>query len=225
MVHPAWAPTVQMPSPYPDTNPVAGLVRLSPPPALLVQMDRPRPVEEHDHASSRSANLGQVSPAPFEEIYEQHSPDIYRYCLARLADPTAAEDATANTFMKAFSAYSRVGPASDGVRLWLFRIATNVVKDHHRHQSRRRRLVAALVGTVRVEQDPEDQAMLGVELQRILDALADLPSRERHLVGLRAGAGLPFSEIATLMNMNENSARVATHRALQRLRTAVEANR
>ena len=191
----------------------------------MAQMDHLRPVEEQDHASSRSTNLEQVSPVRFEDIYQQHSDGIYRYCLARLADPAAAEDATANTFMKAFSAYSRVGPASDGVRLWLFRIATNAVKDHHRRQSRRRRLVAALVGTVRVEQDPEAQAMLGVELQGILDALADLPSRERHLVGLRAGAGFPFSEIAALLNMNENSARVATHRALQRLRTAVEANR
>ena len=208
-----------------DTNPGAGVVRLSPPPALLVQMDRPRPVEEQDHASSRSTNPGRLSPVPFEEIYEQHSPDVYRYCLARLADPAAAEDATANTFMKAFSAYSRVGSASDGVRLWLFRIATNVFKDHHRSQSRRRRLFAALVGSVRPEQDPEAQAMLSVELQGMLDALAGLASRERHLVGLRAGAGLPFSEIAALMNMNENSAWVATHRALQRLRMAVEANR
>ncbi len=191
----------------------------------MAQMDHLRPVEEQDHASSRSTHLEQVSPVPFEAIYQQHSDGIYRYCLARLADPAAAEDAAANTFMKACSAYSRVEPNSDGVRLWLFRIATNVVKDHYRRQSRRRRLFAALVGSVRPEQDPEAQAMLSVELQGILDALADLPSRERHLVGLRAGAGLRFSEIAALMNMNENSARVATQRALQRLRTAVGANR
>ena len=182
-------------------------------------------MEEQDHASSRSVNREEVPPVPFEDIYQQHNQGIYRYCLARLADPAAAEDATANTFMKAFSAYSRVAPQSEGVRLWLFRIATNVVKDHHRRQWRRRRLLTALAVAVRVVPDPEAQALLSVELQRVLDALADLPPRERQLVGLRAGAGLPFSEIAALMNMNENSARVATQRALQRLRTAVGANR
>ncbi|MHB8332196.1 MAG: RNA polymerase sigma factor, partial [Candidatus Dormibacteria bacterium] len=65
------------------------------------------------------------------------------------------------------------------------------------------------------------QAIITVEVRGVLDALALLSPRERQLVGLRAGAGLPYSDIAALTDMNENSARVATHRALQRLRAAV----
>ena len=121
----------------------------------MAQIDHLRPVEEQDHASSRSVNREEVPPVPFEDIYQQHNQGIYRYCLARLADPAAPEEATANTFMKAFSAYSRLAPQSDGVRLWLFRIATNVVKDHHRRQGRRRRILTALAVAVHVGQIPK----------------------------------------------------------------------
>ncbi|MHB8393420.1 MAG: RNA polymerase sigma factor [Candidatus Dormibacteria bacterium] len=184
-------------------------------------MDHLRSVEDIKDASRRGTDRGQVPLVPFDEVYQRHSHDVYRYCLARLANTAAAEDAAADAFMKAFSAYLRVRPGSDGVRLWLFRIAGNVVNDHYRRQLRGRRLLSALVGRLGAAHDPEAQAILGVEVQGVLEALATLSPRERQLVGLRAGAGLPFSDIAALTEMNENSARVATHRALQRLRAVV----
>jgi RNA polymerase sigma factor (sigma-70 family) len=188
----------------------------------MAQVDHLSPVEDEADAPSREGGQGQEAQPPFEEVYRCHSPDIYRYCLARLADPAAAEDATATTFHKAFVAYSRVRPEPSSIRLWLFRIAGNVVKDHHRRLWRGQRLLTTLAGAVRGGQDPEGQVLVRAELQEILDALAHLPPRDRQLVGLRAGAGLPFSDIAELMTMNENSARVATRRALHRLRAAVE---
>jgi hypothetical protein len=63
----------------------------------MAQMDRLRPAEEQDHASSWSVNQEEVPPVPFEDICRQHSQGIRRYCVARLADPKAAEDATADT--------------------------------------------------------------------------------------------------------------------------------
>ena len=197
------------------------MVRFSAPPALMAQVDHLKPVEDIAHASWKGTDRGQAPLVPFDEVYQRHSHDIYRYCLARLANPAAAEDATADAFMKAFSAYLRVRPESDGVRLWLLRIAGNVVNDHYRRQVRGKRLLSSLVGRLGSARDPEAQAILTAEVRAVLDALALLSPRERQLVGLRAGAGLPYSDIAALTDMNENSARVATHRALQRLRAAV----
>jgi RNA polymerase sigma factor (sigma-70 family) len=42
--------------------------------------------------------------------------------------------------------------------------------------------------------------------------------RERELIGLRVAADLSYREVGELMGMSEPAAKVATHRALRRLR-------
>jgi RNA polymerase sigma-70 factor (ECF subfamily) len=63
--------------------------------------------------------------------------------------------------------------------------------------------------------------MAHLELAEVLAAARRLSRRDRELIALRVGAGLPYSEVAEQMRMTENAATVATGRALRRLRTAV----
>jgi RNA polymerase sigma factor (sigma-70 family) len=156
--------------------------------------------------------------SPFDEVYREHADAVYRFCVSQLRDVETAEDVTADVFAAAFAAYDRVHPDPAGVRTWLFRIARNAVIDQYRREGRRRSLVTR-IGRDRtfpesVEQNVEQRS----DLRSVCAALDTLRDRDRQLVGLRIAGGLSFAEVATVLGMREGAAKMATHRALERVR-------
>lgn len=158
---------------------------------------------------------------PFDEVYRRLADPVYRFCLSQLGDVAAAEDVAAETFAAAFAAYDRTRPGEDGLRPWLFRIARNATVDHHRRAGGRLRLLGRLRSTA-PDGDVEASAELRDELRAAVGAVARLGRRDRQLVGLRVAAGLSYAEIAAIAGMSEAAARTATHRALARVRAALE---
>ena len=161
---------------------------------------------------------------PFDEVYRDHADAVYRFCVSQLRDRAAAEDVCSDVFASAYAAYARVRPEPSGVTTWLFRIARNAVIDQRRREGRRGTLLARLgagrgaVPARSVEDDVSDRD----DLRRVLAALDHLGRRDRQLVGLRVAGGLSFAEVAAVCGIRENAARTATHRALQRVRAAMD---
>jgi RNA polymerase sigma-70 factor (ECF subfamily) len=52
--------------------------------------------------------------------------------------------------------------------------------------------------------------------------LQQLRRRERELIGLRVAADLSYRDIGAILGISEDAAKVATHRALTRLRAHLE---
>src|ERR1051325_4621286 len=60
----------------------------------------------------------------FGAVYQEHSQSIYYLALRMLGDPTQAQDATHDVFLKAFRKMDSFrGDA--GIRTWLYRITIN----------------------------------------------------------------------------------------------------
>jgi DNA-directed RNA polymerase specialized sigma24 family protein len=78
--------------------------------------------------------------ALFQSLYEHQQPDVLAYFLRRLGREDAVE-ATADAFL---TAWRRIDDAPDGeeVRLWLFCIARNVLRNRQRTNRRIRRLTS-----------------------------------------------------------------------------------
>ena len=180
-------------------------------------MDAPRPSGGERGVSVHGAD----GDAPLDLLYREHGPVIHRYCLLRIADPSDAEDVAATVIERAARAYQRDQPDPALVRAWLLRIAHNAVVDYLRARGRGFRMLQSLVRAGLPGRDPESEAMAHLELAEVLAAARRLSRRDRELIALRVGAGLPYSEVAEQMRMTENAATVATGRALQRLRSAV----
>lgn len=162
-----------------------------------------------------------MAVTPFAQVYEAHAASVYRYCLAQLGDPCAAEDAAAEAFGKAYAAWdSFADDSADAVRRWLFRIARNAAVDSWRRR-RRSTLLLGRLGSGGSAVDVETVAGLRAELRAAMAAVGELGRRDRELVALRCAAGLSHAEIAALLGMSEEAARMATHRALQRVRAAL----
>jgi RNA polymerase sigma factor (sigma-70 family) len=69
-----------------------------------------------------------------------------------------------------------------------------------------------------VEKLVQDRA----ELQRVNAAIGKLGNRERDLIGLRVAADLSYREVADVLGISEQVAKVATFRALKKLRLKLE---
>src|SRR5690349_539840 len=85
-----------------------------------------QPAEPAPATSSGSTAVERVrlEPPELDAIYEEHSRPIYYLALRMLADPTQAEDATHDVFLKAFRNMKQFRGQS-AVRTWLYRIAIN----------------------------------------------------------------------------------------------------
>ncbi len=155
---------------------------------------------------------------PFDEVYREHADAVYRFCVSQLRDGQAAEDVTGDVFAAAFGAYGRARPDPAGVRPWLFRIARNAVIDQYRREGRRRSLVARLGRDHAFPDSVEESVEQRHDLRSICAAMEALRERDRQLVGLRVAGGLSFAEVGQVVGMREGAAKMATHRALEKVR-------
>lgn len=161
---------------------------------------------------------------PFEQVFREHSARVYRFCLSQVRNAADAEDLAAEVFESALAAYERTRPPAAEVQAWLLRITRNAIIDYRRRHGRRSALLARFF-TGGSEADPdgdvEAEIVFRDDLRRALAAMKRLSERDRLLVGLRVAAGLPYAEIAAVLEISEHAATVGTHRAMTRLRARV----
>jgi RNA polymerase sigma-70 factor (ECF subfamily) len=174
-------------------------------------------------------NQGQPRlPPDFDEWFREHRPTVYRYVRFRLATREAAEDVTSEVFMKALRALDRYDPNRASPRTWLLRIARNAVTDHLRSLRRRSSLhvsldrVPDLVADVPTQ---EERVLREERIEMILNANRVLRPADQEILSLRYGAGFDNQEIAEALNISGNAVAVRVHRALARLKEAVEQQR
>ena len=149
-----------------------------------------------------------VNLPPFQALLEEHRTDVYRFLVAT-AGAAEADDAFQETWIAALRAYPKLRRA-DNLRAWLFRIAQNKSIDAHR--ARRRRAVP--VATVPERPSPAtegDDPELWARLQA-------LPAKQRTAVFCRSVLGMPYEELAVLLESTEDAARRNVHEGLKRLR-------
>jgi len=159
---------------------------------------------------------------PFDEVYATNAASVYRFCLSQVADAEAAADLTQDAFVKALAAYERVRPDRASIRTWLVSIARNCCIDRHRQNGRWHLLFRHLQQSRDRPMDVEQLAHDRAQLRRVNAAVGTLNGRDRELIGLRVAADLSYREVAEVLGISEQAAKVATFRALKKLRSKLE---
>jgi RNA polymerase sigma factor (sigma-70 family) len=168
-------------------------------------------------AASRS------EPRVFSIIFDRHYDAVHRY-LARRVGADIADDLTAEAFTEAFDFRARFDTTRTDARPWLFGIATNLLRHHHRSEARLLRAYA------RVDRPPEtheaDEVIEArLDAQRaapmIATALAQLSTDERDVLLLFAWADLRYEEIAVALHIPIGTVRSRLNRARGRLRELI----
>jgi RNA polymerase sigma-70 factor (ECF subfamily) len=157
--------------------------------------------------------------------YEAYGKAVYSYLRFHLPSADLAEDVTADTFLKAFQAADRFDPAKGQARTWIFRIAQNTLRDHLRRTRLRRHVsIGAMRDLASEAPSPEERLLWEEQVARLLDSVAELGPRDREIISLRYGSGLDTSEVAEVLGVGEAVVRTRLWRALDRLRTIMDAD-
>ena len=165
-------------------------------------------------------------PSEFESWYVEYQSAVYRYVRFRVATREVAEDVTSVVFMKALRAFGRYDASRASPKTWLLRIARNAVTDHLRSLKRKGSLHVSLDRIPDLVADipsHEERVIKQERIQRLLNGARTLRKPDQEVLSLRYGAGLDNSEIAEQLGISNNAVAVRLHRALKRLKAAVEA--
>lgn len=156
-----------------------------------------------------------------DEIFAEHYEVLYRYLVRLTGDADQAADISQECFIRLIERR----PEERQLRGWLFRVATNLVRDESRVRRRRLELLQESVdpvGTGSAQIDPETMLELKQRRQVVRRALDALSLRDRTLLLMRE-EGFSHKEMAVAVGTTTKSVGSMIARALNKL--AVELTR
>jgi RNA polymerase sigma-70 factor, ECF subfamily len=161
----------------------------------------------------------------FGELMRRHQKRIYRLALHLLRDAAEAEDATQETFVRAYGALDRFDGRSEAFT-WIYRIAVNLSLNTIRaHRPERKavssddpRLEGVLIETQAGSASPLGDTLnreLGRALCEGLDALSDTLRTTLILVGVD---GLSHAQVGEVLGCPEGTVAWRVHEARKKLK-------
>src|SRR5262245_45132738 len=149
--------------------------------------------------------------ASFEALWRRHADDVRRFAFALAGDAALADDLTAETFLRCWTARDRSGQDEvTSVKGYLFAIARNLFLKG-RERARRNEPIAAEPPDERPS--PERRAAARAELENVRIGWHLLPEADRAALAMRSFDGLAYEEIARVLSITPGAARVKVHRA------------
>jgi RNA polymerase sigma-70 factor, ECF subfamily len=184
----------------------------------------------------------------FAALVDRYSASLLRVALVYVRDRAVAEDVVQETWLGVIRGIDRFEGRSS-LKTWIFRILANTAKTRG---ERERRTVpfSALNGTgpaepaveperfldadhatwpghwasapASWEDVPEDRLLAGETLDRIREAIAELPATQAQVITLRDVEGWGAEEVCDLLGISEGNQRVLLHRGRSKVRRALE---
>lgn len=148
----------------------------------------------------------------FQDLYETHAHEVYRFALWLTGRRFEAEDITSETFIRAWARNSTI--RTETLKAYLFTIARNVYLEQRR---KRKRHIALNGDHPDPAPGPDREAESQIELMRIQNILKSFPEIDRAAFILRVQHDLPYDEIARVLELSLSAAKVKVHRVRKKL--------
>jgi RNA polymerase sigma-70 factor, ECF subfamily len=146
---------------------------------------------------------------------EQLIRTVYAYVSYRVGSGPDAEDITSDVFERAVRYRESYDPKRGEPVAWLIGIARRCIEgvrsDSH-----------LVFDSLADRAESGDLAEQAVERLTLSAAVSRLSERDRELIALRYGADLTGRQVAEILDMSVNAVDVAVHRAVDRLRQALD---
>ena len=162
------------------------------------------------------------------EVLETIRPIVVRYCRARVGtferSDLSADDVAQEVCLAAVMALPRYRDRGRPFLAFVYGIAAHKVADAYRAVGRDLSYPAESVPErLSSEPGPEQSAIDADAVTRMSELLDILPESQREILILRVVVGLSAEETAQAVGSTAGAVRVAQHRALARLKSAIAA--
>lgn len=185
--------------------------------AMLADLER---LEADGRATPTAFHMDEEA---FRAFYDRTAPALWAYVTRLAGDRQVADDLLQETYYR-FLRADAVHESDEHRRAYLFRIATNLVRDGHRR--RRTRPESDAAPDVYLEAAAAPDTTSRVEHRTDLTrALSRLKPRERALLWLAYAQGSSHREIADALALKSSSIKPLLFRARQKLASALRLTR
>jgi RNA polymerase sigma-70 factor (ECF subfamily) len=150
------------------------------------------------------------------EVYARYAERVYAYIYFRVRDRHAAEDLTADVFVRAIAGVKNFEWRGTPLLAWLYRIAHNVTIDHRTRQARRSARESA-VDSAQVEDGVDRIAAVG-DRNDMIEAIQMLTDEQQQVLILRFYQALPTPQVAQVLDKPVTAVKALQARALRSLR-------
>ncbi|HEU4365938.1 MAG TPA: RNA polymerase sigma factor [Candidatus Krumholzibacteria bacterium] len=152
-----------------------------------------------------------MEESAFAAFYEFTYRKLRAYVMKGVGEAAVADDITQEAYVRLLQVVKR-GSETPQAKAYLYRIATNLMRDHWRRSRREVRDDDAEVERVQRTDDSRMDFSLDVN-----QAFGHLAPNQRTLLWLAYVEGYAHRDIARVMNIGERSVRVLLYRARSRL--------
>ncbi|MBK8023262.1 MAG: sigma-70 family RNA polymerase sigma factor [Chloroflexi bacterium] len=159
--------------------------------------------------------------AALSAIYNAYYPPVYRFIRMRTDAAATAEDLAADVFVELVAALGQGKGPRDRLRGWIFRVARNLLYDHHQTHRGFTETVLDEWLPLPVEDGPEAAALHALRSDNARRALHQLTVDQQDVLVLRFGHMLSLQETADILGKQVNAVKQLQLRALDSLRRAL----
>jgi RNA polymerase sigma-70 factor (ECF subfamily) len=163
------------------------------------------------------------SGADLVALYLEKRADLVRFFTARTGSPAEAEDIVQEIYLKVARASG--AEVANGAA-WLYRLGSNVLLDRVRGARRSARrdagwrdVSATTLGAEDIQDSPPPEEAIDARrrVERLAEALSDLPPQARRVFALHKLEGLSHSEVAAQLGISRSAVEKHVMAALKRL--------
>ena len=156
--------------------------------------------------------------AAFNELVDRYLSSTYGFFTKFTNSKEEAEDLAQDVFIKMYKALKKFRFESE-FKTYLYRANINMSNTYLRRNKWKNMLHLDQISEPEyIDTTNEDEW----KRKELWDAIARLPKIQRMVVTMRTTENLPYKEIAKIMNISENSAKVNYHHAVESLKIFFE---
>ena len=161
------------------------------------------------------------NPQHFGVIYEQYFKEIYLFIFKRLNDQELTKDLTQQVFVKAIQHLPKYEFKGFPFSSFLYRVAINEINLHFRYSKKIRSISIDDNSIKNLKLSEAEEENYEWKLEMLIDCVNDLSEGEVELLELRFFEQRSYKEIAYILNVTENNAKVKAYRLLEKMRKKI----
>ena len=158
---------------------------------------------------------------PFEELYKEIFPLIYKVAYHITSDSGVAEDISQEAFIKYYNRAIPF-PSKDDAKYWLLRVVKNISFNYCKREARKKKVFDKIKHEPLSTDDTGEKEVLKEETKKtVSDILKQLPEKLRTPLILREFTGMNYKEIAKTLGISESNVKVRIFRARETLQKLI----
>lgn len=160
-----------------------------------------------------------ISAAELDEIYREHSRELWAIFYSQCSDPERAYDAVQESFLRL---HSYTGDPIRDARAWLLRVGQNWLRDVARRKSSSCKLTPTLDEMSNEHFGPEDILASDENRQAMRDALQMMLEDDRRVLVMKYALNWSSAQMAKVMDCSAAAIDMRLSRARRRLAELLE---